>query len=80
MNDGWARFAQAMVRQATEDWRAGVGRPEWSPRGRRSAEAADWLFNVERRAAVTFEDVCALLGVEPGWMRRMIRAKYGENE
>jgi hypothetical protein len=76
MNFGSLLLAQAMIEQAIADWRAGVGRPEWSPRGRRSAEAAGWLFDDERRATFTFADVCDVLGAEPGWMRAMILSEY----
>jgi hypothetical protein len=70
-------LAAAMLRLAIADWRAGIGMPEWSPRGKRSAEAFDWLFNDERRAHVTFQRVCDLLGAEPSWLRTEIRAVHG---
>jgi hypothetical protein len=79
--DNWnSHFAIAMLRRAIVDWRAGVGRPEWSKRGRLSAEARDWIFNSERRAHVRFEDVCEVLGAEPNWMRAMLRAEYATAE
>jgi hypothetical protein len=65
-----------MIEVAIADWRAGVRFPEWSKRGRRSAEAAGWLFDDERGATLTFADVCDLLGAEPGWMRAMILSEY----
>lgn len=68
-------FAKAILRQAIADWRAGMGRPEWSKRGKLSAGAGDWIFNPDRRALVKLEDVCAVLGVEPDAMRAKIRAK-----
>lgn len=66
-----------MIGLAIEDLRAGAGWPEWSPRGRRSAEAAAWLFDERREAVFTFEDVCAVLGIESSWIRAKIRAKFG---
>ncbi len=65
-----------MIELAIADWRAGVRYPDWSRRGRLSADAADWLFNPGRRALVKFEDACAVFDVEADWMRAMIRAKY----
>jgi hypothetical protein len=76
MDYGSLLLAQAMLEQALEDWRAGLRYPEWSKRGRLSADAADWLFNDERRAILTFADVCDVLGAEPSWMRATIRAGY----
>jgi hypothetical protein len=65
-------LAAAMIELAIADWKAGIGRPEWSQRGRRSMNAADWLFNPERRALVTFEDACAALGADPDYTRKEI--------
>jgi len=64
----------ATIQFALEDWRAGVGRSEYSRRGRRSAEAADWIFNPEHRARLTFDDACAILDLAPTWARKQIRA------
>ncbi|MGD0290093.1 MAG: hypothetical protein ABSC63_10625 [Candidatus Binataceae bacterium] len=77
MEFGLLLLAQAMLEQAIADWRVGFGRPEWSPRGRLSAEAADWLFSDERRATFTFKDAADVLGAEVNWLRAMIRAEHG---
>jgi hypothetical protein len=78
LEEGLLRLAAAILEQAVEDWRVGFGRPEWSPRGKLSAEAADWLFNDDRRATFTFRQVCDVLGAEPERMRKLIRREYGE--
>jgi len=77
---GLLRLAAAMISLAIADWRAGAGRPEWSPRGRRSAEAHAWLFDDARHSIFTFKDVCDVLGAEPSWMRAMIRAEHGGSD
>lgn len=77
MEEGLLRLAAAMLEQAVEDWRVGANYPDWSPRGRRSAEAAGWLFDDERRATFTFKAVCEVLGAAPSWLRAMIEAEYG---
>jgi hypothetical protein len=78
LEQGLLRLAAAMIDLAIEDWCAGFGWAAWSPRGKRSTEASDWLFSDERCASLTFKDACNVLGAEPGWMRKMIRAEYGE--
>jgi hypothetical protein len=65
-------LAAAMLKLAIADWQAGLCYPKWSRRGKRSMDAADWLFNPERRALVTFEDACAALGADPDYTRKEI--------
>jgi hypothetical protein len=76
MEFGLLLLAQAMLELAIADVRAGVGRPEWTPRGKRAAEARDWLFNPERRALIKFEDCAAMFDLDADWLRKEIRAEY----
>jgi hypothetical protein len=70
------RLALAMIEQARADWRRGIDRPPWSPWGRRSAEAGDWLFNPDRKAHLSFHLCCEVLGIDPSQKRIALRAKY----
>jgi hypothetical protein len=65
-----------MIEVAIADWRAGVRYPDWTRRGKLSAEARDWLFNPARRALVKFEDACAVFNVDADWMRARILSEY----
>jgi hypothetical protein len=78
--EGWQLLAMAMIELAIADWRAGIGKPDWSPRGRRSEEAGDWLFNPARAAHLTFQQACDLLKAEPSRLRAGIRSKYEGTE
>jgi hypothetical protein len=78
MDEGWRRLAQAMVELAIADWRAGAGSPAWSPRGKRAAEAAAWLFDPNSQALMTFEAVCEILERDPSAKRATIQKKFGD--
>ena len=66
-----------MLEIAIADYKNGRDHNPSMGRGRLSRDAESWLFDPSRPALVRFDDVCAMLGVEPEVMRARIRKMVG---
>jgi hypothetical protein len=58
-------------------WASGNNNPDWLPgqHGRLYYEAENWIFNDTAQALVTFAEVCAVLELEPEWLRAALRKR-----
>jgi hypothetical protein len=72
-------IAKSMVELAISDMLRGRGRADFTGRGRRARDAADWTF-ARPFALFSFDSACGILGLDPSATRAAIRARTGWSE